>query len=432
MPDDHELTAVNQHYLDKVMNLAEEKDIKATEDIFDARGMKLVAKGAVISRALQERLLVRRLSKPFESSISVADAVDVATIAAEATRIAETLEPVKSMLAVHQGGPSPVQVLSEIRFGGAIGTMLTVIQQAGPAALQHAVLVSLVSICLAQKCRMSRNELSVVALAGLLHDIGELYIDPEYLHSTRRLAPHEWRHVVVHPRIGQRLIEGLEDYPPAVAQAVFEHHERLDGGGYPRQASGAAISRAGQVVSVAEMISGVFLSQDLPLKRAELALKIIPGEHAHELVSAVSEAMQRARAEAGLDGATAVHRDEDAGLVHSLHGRIGEVLGVVAALGTEVNAKSAKLKKLIDDVNQRATVIQRAFSSTGLDVGLEQGLQFFSSRSGELVFETAVAMREIEWRLRGVARDLALQATVLDPAEAQVLQPLVALLDGTA
>jgi len=290
MAEEHTLNSVNRYYLDKVMRLSEQRDIKATEDIFDARGMKLVAKGTTVSRKLQERLMARQLSKPFESSIAVEGGIDPDAIVTEAKRVAETVEPVKALLDHDQGGSSPIRLLSDARFGSAMSTMLTIVQDGGAHALQHGVLVSLISIALAKKCGLGVGDQMNVALAGLLHDIGELYIDPEYLHSGRRLYPHEWRHVVVHPRIGQMLIEGLENYPATVARAVFEHHERLDGGGYPRGSAGKAISMEGQVVAVAEMISGVFLSKDQPLKRAELALKIVPGEHPHQLVSAVSSA----------------------------------------------------------------------------------------------------------------------------------------------
>lgn len=429
MSDEQLINSVNKHYLDKVMNLAEEKDIKATEDIFDARGMKLVAKGARISRGLQERLIMRRLSKPFESSIAVDSGVDVNTIAAEAQRIADTVEPVRSMLKVISSGPSPVQLLSEIKFGSAMSTMLTIIERGGSAALQHSVMVSMVSICLARKFGLNTKDQIVVALAGLLHDIGELYIEPEYLLTTRRLFPHEWRHVVVHPRIGQMLIQGLEDYPPAVAQAVFEHHERFDGGGYPRQISGSSISATGQVISAAEMISGVFTHQDKPLKRAELALKIIPGEHARELVSAVSAAMQKAREEVNADGGTMPDGEERI-RVQGLYDHIGAVLQEAQKLRESPEIKSQKAGQLLTEVLQRTNTIQRAFSSTGLDVCLDQATSIFETRSVDILFEAAVATSEIEWRLREVARDLALQAATLEAHESEALQALIASLDG--
>ncbi|HJV85606.1 MAG TPA: HD domain-containing phosphohydrolase [Noviherbaspirillum sp.] len=431
MPDDHLINSVNKHYLDKVMNLAEEADIKATEDIYDARGMKLVAKGARISRSLQERLIMRRLSKPFESSIAVDSGVDIDAVATEAQRIVDTLAPVRALLGLVETGPSPLQILSELKFGSAMSTMLTIIERGGQAALQHSVMVSLVSICLARKFGLGSQDQTVVALAGLLHDIGELYIDPEYLHSNRRLFPHEWRHVVVHPRIGQMLIEGLENYPAAVAQAVFEHHERFDGGGYPRQVSGTQISAPGQVISVAEMISGILTSKDKPLERAVMALKIIPGEHPRELVSTVSAAMHKEREESGADkGEAGMPSGEEKQRVQALYSHLDAVLQEEQKLQQSATLRSKKASQILSAALERTSCIQRAISSTGLDVCLEQAAGMFESRSTEILFETTVAVSEIEWRMRDLARDVALQASSLEAQEAETLQALITLLDG--
>ena len=430
MPEEHVITSVNKHYLDKVLSLAEQADITATEDIFDARGMKLVAKGAKISRSLQERLTMRKLSKPFESSIAVESGVNIDLITNEAQRIADSVEPVRSIMRTVSGGVSPLQVLAGIQFGSAMSTMLTIIERGGKAALEHSVMVSLLSICLARKFGLSMSDQTVVALAGLLHDIGELYIDPEYLHSNRRLYPHEWRHVVVHPRIGQMLISGLENYPASVAQAVFEHHERFDGSGYPRQVAGNSISAPGQVISVAEMISGIFLDKDKPLQRADLALKILPGEFARELGAVVSVAMQAARGDGPQSDETGVPTGEERGRVQALYDRIESVRQMGQEFIDMPALTSKKTQQLLHEVERRTTSIQRAFSSTGLDVCLDAASGFFETRSAQILFETAVATSEIQWRLRDVARDLSLQAATLDEAESAALQPLIELLDG--
>ena len=430
MSEEHVITSVNKYYLDKVLSLAEQADITATEDIFDARGMKLVAKGARISRHLQERLTMRKLSKPFESSIAVESGVNIDIIAAEAQRIADTVEPVRSIMRM-VNGVSPLQVFSGIKFGSAMCTMLTIIERRGKTALEHSVMVSLLSICLARKYGLGMTDQTAVALAGLLHDIGELYIDPEYLHSNRRLFPHEWRHVVVHPRIGQMLISGLEDYPASVAQAVYEHHERFDGGGYPRQVAGNSISPAGQVVSVAEMISGVFLDKDKPLQRAELALKILPGEFARELGAVVSVAMQTARGGGMQQADESVEpTGEERGHVQVLYDRIVAAHQLRQELADKPELKSKKAQQLLADVERRTTTIQRAFSSTGLDACLDADNGFFETRSAQILFETKVATSEIQWRLRDVARDISLHASALEEAESVGLQPLIDLLDG--
>ena len=75
------------------------------------------------------------------------------------------------------------------------------------------------------------------------------------------------------------------------------------------------------------------------------------------------------------------------------------------------------------------TTIQRGFSSTGLDVCLNKDAEFFEPQNMEILFEVAVATGEIEWRLRDVARDLALRSSALEKHEAEVFEPLIALLD---
>ena len=87
MSDAQLSTAVNQHYLNKVMDLSESMDVQANEDIFDARGTKLLAKGARVSRALQEKLIVHKLTKPLEACIAVDGGVDDQRIAFVAERL---------------------------------------------------------------------------------------------------------------------------------------------------------------------------------------------------------------------------------------------------------------------------------------------------------------------------------------------------------
>lgn len=236
---------------------------------------------------------------------------------------------------------------------------------------------------------------------------------------------------MVHPRIGQMLISGLENYPASVAQAVYEHHERFDGGGYPRQIAGSDISPAGQVISVAEMISGIFLNKDKALPRAELALKILPGEFARELGAVVSVAMQAARTEGGSPvDESGEPTGEERARVQALYDRIVSVQATRQDLVANPELTSKKTRQLLDEVERCTITIQRAFSSTGLDACLDEDSGFFETRSAQILFETAVATNEIQWRLRDVARDLSLHASTLNEAESAVLQPLIELLDG--
>jgi hypothetical protein len=70
-------------------------------------------------------------------------------------------------------------------------------------------------------------ELRMAMLGGLLHDLGEMYIDPRFgeADADRSLDFQSYQQLVVHPHVGQLLISQLTDYPKALARAVAEHHE---------------------------------------------------------------------------------------------------------------------------------------------------------------------------------------------------------------
>ncbi|HAT30207.1 MAG TPA: hypothetical protein DCW29_04950 [Janthinobacterium sp.] len=417
-------SSVNRHYLDKVMALAEEREVAATEDIFDARGTKLIAKGTKISRALEQKLIVHKLRKPLESCIGLDGGIDIKAIVAEARRLAETIEPLAYILAgANHGQKSPFDILAGVRFGGAMSMMLSIVERGGPAALAHNVMVSLLSICMANRLGLNETTQTTVALAGLLHDIGELYIEPKFLLGEERLLPHEWRHVVVHPRIGQLLVVELEDYPAAVALAVAEHHERFDGSGYPSQSSGKHISVPGQILSVAEMISELLIDKDNALERAELALKIIPNEHAYELVSAISSTLRGHNHVVRNGDSVADEANERAKI---LFDHISVVVETGDKMAELPRLQTVKGKDLLQKAVKRIDTIQRAFYSTGLDACERED----TAQHGAILFEAIVATKEIQWRLRDVARDLALQSAALEEPEAEAFRPLIAMLDA--
>jgi hypothetical protein len=414
-------TTVNRHYLDKLLQLAERMPVLATEDIFDARGTRVLAAGACLTREHAVALTRHKLRKTLESSLAIEGGVDTSEIVGAAMRILNASVPMGRILRATGGnGASPLKLLSSMEFGAAMRMMLTLTDHQGPQALEHCVTVSLLAICMAKKLHLSDEDQLSAGLAGLLHDIGELYIDPVYLAPGKRLLPHEWAHLVAHPRLGQMLINELESYPLAVGRAVAEHHERFDGTGYPRQVVGNHTSAPGQAVAVAEMIAGV-LHKDHPLERAELALKIVPGEHAHDLLSAISGAL---RCHARPDAITAPEEEGGEG-AERLFWRISSAIEAGQNLLDGSAAKSRRACELLERTLGRIKTIQRAFVSTGLDAYLNHN---HAMHEGVLKFEKEVATREIQWRLRDIARDLALH-TAASPNEKSVFSCLIHLLD---
>lgn len=413
-------STVNQHYLEKVIELAEQMPVIATEDIYDARGNKLLAKGAKVSRLLQEKLIMHKLTRPIEASLSVSGGVDADIVVRTAERLLSDNPALAALVAVSPGaGPSPLALLSRMQFGNAITMMLTIVERGGNEALDHAVTVAIVASCLAKHMALSPELQQACALAGLLHDIGELYVDPAYLAPGRQLMPHEWAHLVVHPRTGQMLIAEHETYAPEVARAVAEHHERLDGSGYPRRLCGAAISPCGQVLAAAEAVSAM-LRDEHALEQAEVSLKLMTAEHDRRIATAISRARQSLRTGSFDTWATGAATHADGKLYRTLLETADCARSLAGSPGI-----SPATGELLERVGARLALLQRAALSSGLDLALLPDNA--EAGDGLLVFEYAVASREIRWRMRELSRELAMAPC--SAAERAILAPLNAMLD---
>ena len=100
---------------------------------------------------------------------------------------------------------------------------------------------------------LSGKELDRLRWAGLLHDVGKLEISPAILNKPGKLTSAEFEIVKTHPMEGKKLVEPLAGWLGEAARAVWEHHERFDGGGYPQGLAGTEISQAARIVSVADV-----------------------------------------------------------------------------------------------------------------------------------------------------------------------------------
>jgi HD-GYP domain-containing protein (c-di-GMP phosphodiesterase class II) len=422
MTDTRAGAIVNEHYLNKVLDLSEKMGVAATEDIYDSHGMKLLAKGANVNRKLQEKLIVHKLRKPIESCIAVEGGVDGGKLAECASNACESSPTLAAIVAASGMTLSTIRrEMAAIHLGPAMTMMLTMIDRASDTSLRHVVEVATLAMSFAVRAGLAPADQRITLLAGVLHDIGELYIDPALINAKRVLSPEEWAHVIVHPHIGRLLIHDLESCPDGVAQAVSEHHERLNGTGYPRALTTKQISVPGQMLACAELVSGL-LHKPNALQRTDLAMKIVSGEHPRAVAGLISAAARERRPDDYEIDCTAINNDEIA--------RLSERMAAAYVLTDQMvrsTTLSPKHHDLMQRTRERMAVVQRAFLSTGLDMHVAAS---HTAEADNLeVFESEIALREISWRVRDIGRDLAIQ---LGAAKREVgrSEELLALLCG--
>ena len=117
----------------------------------------------------------------------------------------------------------------------------------------HSERVRAYSELIGEELQLSYDDRSKLRWAGLLHDVGKLYVPEEILNKPGRLTDEEFDIIKKHPEWGASLVAPLADWLGPWADAVGQHHERWDGKGYPHGLAGTDISLAARIVSVADV-----------------------------------------------------------------------------------------------------------------------------------------------------------------------------------
>jgi putative nucleotidyltransferase with HDIG domain len=125
---------------------------------------------------------------------------------------------------------------------------------------QHSVQVGMISYYIAKWLGQTNERAAIAGKAGYLHDIGKCRIDPQILQKPGKLSDEEFAEVKKHTIYGYQLIKE-SSISEALAQAALQHHERLDGSGYPYQIKGSQIHPLSKIVAVADIYSAMISSR---------------------------------------------------------------------------------------------------------------------------------------------------------------------------
>lgn len=106
--------------------------------------------------------------------------------------------------------------------------------------------------------------LSAIYYGGLMHDIGKIAIPMEYLVTPRRLSENEFEIIKTHVAIGNKIIEHM-DFPWDIKSVVYQHHERLDGSGYPNGLKAKEITIPARIVAIADVYEA--MTTDRPYRK---------------------------------------------------------------------------------------------------------------------------------------------------------------------
>lgn len=265
----------DEHYKKHVTDTGETREIVVCRDIYSYGGIKLLSAGARINSAMYERIVNHKLQHKLEESLNIANAVSPATLLEHAKQLFARLPLLVRMQESLKPAQSILKVIEQIPLNEQLAFKLTIAQEKMPALFEHGVESAIFSTFLGFKANLDMTQVVQLAAAGLFHDLGELHIDPTLMDRKRALTADERKHFYVHPLTMYMLLKEFKEYYPAISNAVLEHHERLDGSGYPRGLKQDELGRLGRILAVAELVSSLYRGgKNTELSRIETTLKL--------------------------------------------------------------------------------------------------------------------------------------------------------------
>lgn len=253
----------NPHYLRAVTQVGDVQEVIAHVDIFESNGMKLLAKGARIDSRQFQRLTQHRLTAPLDSLLTAEFPVNAQSLAVELDKIIQH-ETVYRRILTRTGDPHAIkQAIACAQLAPEVMLRLTVMRECRPELFMHSIHTALIAFALAQSLGLPEGQRDAILLGALCHDFGEMHTAPEILAAEHDITAEERRYIHVHPITGHVLVQGLPGFSSDATQAILQHHERLDGSGYPHALQGDSITLHARVLAVADVAEAAIRRFDL-------------------------------------------------------------------------------------------------------------------------------------------------------------------------
>ena len=141
-------------------------------------------------------------------------------------------------------------------FLSGINSLIRALEARDPYTSGHSQRVRSSSVALATSLGLSRREVRQINLAAALHDIGKVAIPETILNKPGKLTPDEWIAIQAHPVTGENILRPII-HSKAILAGIRNHHERLDGRGYPDGLEGDEIHLFARIISVADYFDAI-------------------------------------------------------------------------------------------------------------------------------------------------------------------------------
>lgn len=144
-------------------------------------------------------------------------------------------------------------LMRAINENDAIAVDINTLKTSDEYTFKHSVDVATMSMIIAKKQGLPQSDIYNIGIAGLLHDMGKSKIPTEVLNKPARLSDEEFAIMKQHSVFGYEILKEKKNFSTGISLAVLQHHEKMDGGGYPMGVSSEKICPYAKILSIADI-----------------------------------------------------------------------------------------------------------------------------------------------------------------------------------
>ncbi len=139
----------------------------------------------------------------------------------------------------------------------SINTLASIVELRDPYTSGHQKRVALLAIAISEELGLGRDKIEAMGTAALIHDIGKINVSASVLARPGKISKIEFDMIKTHSQVGYDIIKRIE-FPWPLADIILQHHERIDGSGYPKGLKGKDIKFEAKILAVADVVEAMF------------------------------------------------------------------------------------------------------------------------------------------------------------------------------
>lgn len=243
------------------------------KSIFNNNGTVLIGEGVELNQRMIDRLQALNITAIYVYDEMTKD-VEITDVVSERTR-REALSVIHTTFQMFLDEPNRWQkhfnnkqlgkqfrqvmssIIDELKLNRSAMNLLGSVVGTDHYVFAHSFNVTLYTTALAIKLGLNEKELVEIGIGAMLHDVGKMAIPQDVLHKPDRLTDDEFEQIKKHTEVGFEILRRQDEIPLLAAHCAFQHHERLDGSGYPRKLKEPDIHKYAKILAICDVFDAL-------------------------------------------------------------------------------------------------------------------------------------------------------------------------------